>query len=56
MLFSRLHIDLLLKLSSSFDTSVASQAGVSLTGLAIKGDFSTSAPLPPSEVKSNEKR
>lgn len=43
-----------LKLSSSFGKLLASQAGVSLTGFAINGDFSIS-PLLPSEKKQEKK-
>lgn len=40
-----------LKFSSSFDKLFASQAGVSRTGLAINGAFSTSLLLPSEKVK-----
>lgn len=43
-----------LKFSSSFGRLFASQAGVSRTGFAINGDFSTSL-LPPSKKKKTYK-
>lgn len=45
----RRKLELPLKFSSSFGKLLASQAGVSRTGLAINGAFSTTSPLLPSE-------